>query len=416
MSNYQHRVLVAHPGTQYAPRLAAELHRQGALGRFATGSALGDGGFLEFVDNLIPTSISRRWANRRAPGVPAVRLSTFPGLELRALCSLRRGETAEQVFFRRNEAFQRVILDDWIEDATHVVGFDTSSWLLAGRANDIGRPFFLDQSIGHSRAKEQTYSDVRARYPQWADDMKHKAGELLALEDAEHAKATRIVAASSFSRRTLIDHGIPVEKIAVIPYGVDTVEFRPRVRTAGAKRPMRFLFVGLVNARKGIPLLLEAWREVAKTGAELWLVGPVTDEVRALIPSLPGLRVLGRRPHGELPQLFANCDVFVFPSFFEGFALVLLEAMACGLPIIATDATAAPDLITEGREGFVLAPADLDALAAKMLWFAEDSDRAAILGAAARRQAERFSWANYGDRWMALLSESTIGLPVRGEG
>jgi glycosyltransferase involved in cell wall biosynthesis len=192
----------------------------------------------------------------------------------------------------------------------------------------------------------------------------------------------------------------------VIPYGVDTAAFRPRVRTADAKRPLRFLFVGLVNARKGIPLLLESWREVAKTGAELWLVGPVSDEVRALIPDLPGLRVLGRRPHGELPGLFAECDVFVFPSFFEGFALVLLEAMASGLPIVATDATAAPDLITEGREGFVLAPGDRDALAAKMQWFAEEPDRAPILGEAARRQAERFSWTTYGERWLDLLSGS----------
>jgi glycosyltransferase involved in cell wall biosynthesis len=329
-------------------------------------------------------------------------------MEWRALRSLRRGEPAETVFFRRNESFQRAIPDAWIDAATHVVGFDTSSWLLARRAGEIGRPFFLDQSIGHSRAKERIYAEVRARYSRWSEDMKLKSAELLAVEEAEHAHASRIVAASSFSRRTLMEQGIPEEKITVIPYGVDTAAFRPRVRTTGGKRPLRFLFVGLVNARKGIPLLLEAWHEVAKTGAELWLVGPVTDEARALIPDLPGIRVLGRRPHRELPQLFAECDVFVFPSFFEGFALVLLEAMACGLPIIATDATAAPDLITEGREGFVLAAGDRDALSARMHWFVDEPDRAAILGEAARRQAERFSWTAYGERWLDLLSESRV--------
>jgi len=73
-----------------------------------------------------------------------------------------------------------------------------------------------------------------------------------------------------------------------------------------------------------------------------------------LIPTLPGLRVIGRVPHRELPGMLCQCDVLVLPSYFEGFGAVLLEAMAAGLPIIATDSTAAPDLIANGVEGYVI--------------------------------------------------------------
>ena len=403
------QAMIAHPGTQYAPRLAAELHRHGALGRFVTGMAVPEDGFLGAVDKLMPAALRRRWANRRVGGVPAARLRTFPGLEWSALRRLRRGEAAETVFADRNEVFQRAIPERWIDEASHVIGFDTSSWLLAERTKAQGKPFVLDQSIGHPRAKERVYAELRERHPEWADVGAVKAAGLLAAEECEHAEATLIVAASTFSRNTLIEAGVSPEKIAINPYGVDATRFNGLARVRSAGRPLRFLFVGLVNARKGVPALIAAWRALAGRGAELWLVGPISGETRALIPALPGLRIVGRLPHQELPGIFAECDVFVFPSFFEGFALVLLEALASGLPIVSTTATAAPDLITEGVEGFILEPGDESGLAGRMERFIEDPSLAARMGAAGREKAEEFSWEAYGERWTRLLLKLSPG-------
>src|SRR5439155_689061 len=125
--------LLAQPGTQYAPRLASELHLRGALGRFATGLTLPEGRILGRLERLAPASWRRRWANRRVPGVPSERLYTFSSIELRAFWRLSRGEPAETVLHARNAAFQKAIPNRWMEEATHVIGFDTSSWLLAER-------------------------------------------------------------------------------------------------------------------------------------------------------------------------------------------------------------------------------------------------------------------------------------------
>jgi len=403
------QTLIAHPGTQYAPRLAAELHRHGALGRFVTGVAMPEDGFLGAMDKLMPAGLRRRWANRRVGGVPAARLRTFPGLEWSALRRLRRGEASETVFADRNGAFQRAIPDRWIDEASHVIGFDTSSWLLAARAKARGKRFILDQSIGHPRAKERVYTELRERHPEWNDVGVVKAAGLLAAEDREHAEATLIVAASTFSRNTLIEAGVAPEKIAINPYGVDAARFNCTARVRPAGRPLRFLFVGLVNARKGVPTLLAAWRALAGRGAELWLVGPISAATRVLIPALPGLRIVGRLPHQELPRIFAECDVFVFPSFFEGFALVLLEALASGLPIVSTTATAAPDLITDGVEGFILEPGDESGLAERMERFIDDPSLAFRMGGAGRKKAEEFSWNAYGERWTHLLLKLSPG-------
>jgi glycosyltransferase involved in cell wall biosynthesis len=95
--------------------------------------------------------------------------------------------------------------------------------------------------------------------------------------------------------------------------------------------------------------------------------------------------------------------VFVFPSFFEGFALVLLEAMASGLPIISTTATAAPDLISDPLQGIVIDPENQEQLEAAMVAMRSQRGRLAEMSHAARRRAEEFSWDKYGERWAQLI-------------
>lgn len=397
------KALIAHPGTQYAPRLAAELQRLGLLFRFATGFAIPEDGWLGSVDQLIPAKLRRRWANRRISHVPASHLALFPSHEWLALARMRRGEPVERVLFERNRAFQGSIPDAWLSDVDEVIGFDTSSWLLARRRRELGKPFTLDQSIGHPVAKERVYECLRNQYPPWSEALSKKSPAALEAETEEHQSASRVVVASEFSKTTLTENGVSADKISVVPYGVDLERFKVRDYSPSVQRPFRFMFAGLVNARKGVPLLLDAWRKCAGRGAELWLVGPLSNEVRVLIGERDGVRIFGARPHQELPELFRQCDVFVFPSYFEGFGLVLLEAMASGLPIIATDATAAPELLDGNDAGFVVPSGDVDALAERMTWFLEDRDRASHLGVRARRTAEGFTWVRYGDCWGKLL-------------
>ena len=274
------------------------------------------------------------------------------------MLELKFGIDEQKVMHQRNDRFQRSIPDEALKEAGAVISFDTASWVLAERCRQFARPFILDQTIGHPDAKQAAHDRMRGFFPEWEEGSEVRRPEVRKAEEEEQQKATVIVTASSFTKTTLVDQNVPGHKIHVVPYGVDTTRFVPR-RTK-SDRPLRFVFVGLITARKGLPLLLQAWRELSSTRAELWLVGAASSQARALIPKLPGLSYLGYATHVE--KLLTECDVFVFPSFFEGFGLVILEAMACGLPVITTTATAGPDLITEGHDGFVINPGDVDAL------------------------------------------------------
>ena len=401
---YRLEALLVHPGTQHSFRLASQLHAHGCLRRFWTGLAYVPDRLLDRFLRVLPRNFYARTANRRLTGVPHDKLKTSPSLELRALCRLRMGLDGQEVLFNRNASFQRGVPQEELVGSDIVIGFDTSSHLLVERAAGLGRCFVLDRSTAHPSSYQRLFPLLVRQFPEWGFDLAPHHPQLAAAVDFEHLRANRIVVASSYSLRTLLENGVPEEKIAIIPYGVDLEKFLPSP-SHQPSRPLRFLFLGSIGIRKGVPLLLEAWRSLDVGDSELWLAGPISSRHKRLIPRLRGLRLLGKVPNPSLPGLFRHCDVLVFPSFSEGFGLVLLEAMASGLPVISTDATAAPDIITNGVEGYVVPAGDLEALRIALRRFIDSPGDARAMSAAARRRAERYTWDAYGDRWYRLLHQ-----------
>jgi glycosyltransferase involved in cell wall biosynthesis len=307
---------------------------------------------------------------------------------------------------QRNERFQRSIPDVVLTSASAVVGFDTAAWLLIERCARGHIPLILDQSIAHPDAKTSIYESVREQYPGWGEGIEARQSVVRGAEETEHRGARAIVVASSFTKQTMIDHGVCSAKIRVNPYGVDCEQFKVGERRRG---PLRFLFVGMINARKGVPLLLDAWERIGGGGSELWLIGHASAAVRALLPKRADVKYLGAVPHDEVATYMQQADVFVFPSYFEGFGLVLLEAMACGLPVITTTATAGPDLVTEGEDGWIIERGDLNALTEAIAHCQDHPDLVRQMRGGARITAESFSWSAYGDRWIGILRE--FGIP-----
>jgi glycosyltransferase involved in cell wall biosynthesis len=356
---------------------------------------------------MMPRGWRRKIANRCIAGVPAARLHCRPFSEIVAQWRLRRGGDGQAVWHQRAESFQNSIPSRMLASASAVIGFDTAAWVLANRCAGLSVPMVLVQTIGHPDAKLPAYALAHEQYPEWSAGIEPRRPEVRAAEQEEHDRAARIVAMSTFTQRTLIDHGVSRDKIRVNSHGVDCGRFTMK-RNAGS-RPLRFLFVGLVDARKGIPLLLDAWRSLGGSNAELWIVGSASKDVVALLPELPGLKYLGKVPHAEVAQLMQQCDALVFPSYFEGFGLVLLEAMASGLPVITTTATAGPDIVTEGEDGWVIEPGHLERLTEVMNFCLENPAIVREMGRMARSTAERFTWSAYGDRWMQILAEISGG-------
>ena len=401
------KVTVIHPGTQHAFRLATELHQRSLLQELHTGFAVGQGGMLAGIFDSIPNHLRPKISNRRVEGLPNDRIHLQPLLEGATVLSLSWVRDDQRLLFRRNRLFQKRIPDSVLQNSDVVIGFETSSWLLAQRCRDLGTPFVLIQTIGHPDSKHRVHHELLARFPEWSDAEAPRLPEIRAVEQVEHETASRIVVSSSFTRSTLMEHGVDGGRITVVPHGVDCRRFHV-TRTSGY-RPFRFIYAGLIDARKGIPLLLEAWKRLSLPNAELWLVGPASRAAQSLVPDLPGLRLLAAMPQVELPALFNQSDVFVFPSYFEGFGLVILQAMACGLPVITTTATAGLDVLTQGVTGWVHPPGDLDALCRDMETAYRNSDACLEMGLRARVRAEELSWTTYGNHWARILPDIAAG-------
>jgi starch synthase len=267
-----------------------------------------------------------------------------------------------------------------------------------------------DLPIGHWRAARAILLDEAEREPEWAitlagnRDSATKTGR----KDAELAMADVVFVASSYTRRTLSEAADFKGTVMVIPYGSPSSMPPIPVEIVARAPRLRVLFVGSLGQRKGLSYLFAACRQV-RSAVILTVIGqkplepcPVLDrELSAVrwIPSCPRQQVLAE---------MAAHDVFVFPSLFEGFGLVLLEALAMGLPVITTPHTAGPDLIHEGVEGFIVPIRDSNAIAGRLELLHREPGRLAEMSRQARRRAREFTWAAYEETLAACVSRALV--------
>jgi glycosyltransferase involved in cell wall biosynthesis len=218
----------------------------------------------------------------------------------------------------------------------------------------------------------------------------------------EIEEADLVLCPSIFVRETMVDRGIPEDKCLVNPFGVDTSIFTPRERIPS--RP-RFVAVGTICLRKGHQYLFRAFEEVKKKrpDAELIVVGDYKIDFKRERSRWEGSFTHHRfLAHGDLAKLLNECTAFVLPSLEEGFARVIIEAMAAGLPVIATHESGATTLVQDGAEGIIVPSRNAEQLSASMLKIAEDTDLNRSMGLAAlARGGERNTWQDYGDRLLA---------------
>lgn len=204
--------------------------------------------------------------------------------------------------------------------------------------------------------------------------------------------ADQILVPSEHIARRLVGHGTPAARISVVPYAADTRRFRPNPE----KRPgstCTFLFAGGITQRKGIKYLFEAWRRIRRPGWKLQLVGGLPSNPGPLREYLDEVEHLGSVSHSEMPARMAAADVFVFPSLFEGSAVVTYEALASGLPSVVTPS--AGSVVRDGIEGFLVAPRDVEALADRMERLGRDAELRTAMAQAARERALAFDWPRY---------------------
>jgi glycosyltransferase involved in cell wall biosynthesis len=230
-------------------------------------------------------------------------------------------------------------------------------------------------------------------------------------KDAELDLADVVFCASEYSRSTVFRYH-PAKHVVVIPYGTDTKQPPKRWKQARAGDTLKLLYAGAIGPRKGIHYLFEALNGLPHGSCQVTLAGTWEDRFRQWLGHRHGIveySEVGRVCHERLGVLYRECDVFVFPTLSDGFGLVILEAMAAGVPVITTERSGGPDVIEHGKSGLIVPAGDPDALRRAIKWCLENRDLLPEMGGQARAAAESFSWARYRGRFWGAVSSSISG-------
>lgn len=289
--------------------------------------------------------------------------------------------------------------------------------LVAARA--AGKPIVIQPEVTGELSGE-IYTWGTALHRPWARSV---VGALMVPRNAVLRRADAFVAISSRIQDEILAAGVPRDRIALIPHGVDTRRFRPadgderialRRRLGLPERGELVLFTGRLLRGKGVEVLLDAFETVSAVRREsrLVIVGAggsqalsVEDAVRERVARGPlAQRVTFTGRVDNVDDYLRAADVFAFPSFFEAMPLSLLEATACGLACVASAVGGIVDVIEDGRSGVLLPPGDPRALAEALTSLLANAERRRVLGNAARQRAvELFDFDASVDRYLSLF-------------
>ncbi len=239
------------------------------------------------------------------------------------------------------------------------------------------------------------------------------------IQQAVLRSAHRVIGIGTAARDAYAAQGVPEHLLDVLPYCCDIDRFTMVDATAiagvrqryGLSEQTVFLFSGQMNERKGVDVVLAAFEKAASERADVALLllgnGPCRAEYEASVPSSLRNRVhfAGHVPQRELPAIFAAADVFVFPSRHDGWGVVINEACAARLPVIATHQTgAARDLVEHGKSGFLLERDDVEGFATAMMHFLEHPRDRAAFGEHSRALVEQFSPTKGAERFRSAIA------------
>jgi len=215
-----------------------------------------------------------------------------------------------------------------------------------------------------------------------------------------------IIVANSNGLRELAHSFMPDLNIEVIPNGIDTATFSPG-RDKNLTEPARILTVGRLISRKRIDLLIESVALAKNNGLDIQLnvagQGNILAQLRKLTADLDvaeRVNFMGRVPPEQMPQLYRDNDIFVMSSAHEGMSNAMLEAMACGLPIITTRCEGVEELISDN--GIVVEEARAEKFAKAIKGLIEDQQAYRQMSIAARKQAENFTWKSTADKYLEI--------------
>ncbi|GAA4816967.1 glycosyltransferase family 4 protein [Litoribaculum gwangyangense] len=399
------KILVSHPTSNQNNRAVLRgLKDQKLLYKFYTCIAVFSGGFLDKLKTIGPLKeLSRRTFDEDLKKVtkmlPFKETMRLLSTKFR-LKSLVKHETGLFSIDAVYHDIDKKVADSLKKHAKNhldaVYAYEDGAYYSFQEAKKHHITCLYDLPIGYWRYARQLLAKEREAWPDWAATLTgfKDSEQKLQRKDEELALADKILVASTFTAKSLRVYPGKLAPVQVIPYGFPT-PVSNRVYDI-SNRPLKLLFVGGLSQRKGIANMLAAV-DYFVPKVQLTIIGnKSTNDCEALDKALSKHTWIPSLPHSEiLTQMLAH-DVLLFPSLFEGFGLVITEAMSQGTPVITTDRTAGPDLIEHGVNGWLVEAGSTMALQSCIESLVANPEKIIAAGKAALETAKKRPWSVYG--------------------
>lgn len=407
------QVAVFHPGTQHSRQTALALQELGKLEWLATSLfSRADrprlpGRVGRFVDDAL--------ARQEFPALAPSLVRTHGAIEWSERIAARMGFPK---LAQRLDAWGNARFGTWVAGQAARSDAPLALWGYDGVANTCfadprtsALPRILDRTIADLRVWNRERETILSTHPDWlGGGLPVASQERIASDQEEYDRATAILCGSPFVAESIRGEA-PIagiaDKLRVLPYTFDRALFggapEPQLSPLGA--PVRFLFAGQVSARKGIQHVVEAFSRIPAGAATLTLAGPMMVPERLIAAHSDRIEWVGSIPRREMPALMRRHDVFVFPSYFEGSAIVLLEALASGLAIIQSKQAGYG---ASAESGIVLDRPSTDGVEEAIASLIADRDRLLAMRRAALAESSAFEFGRYRGRIAELLLDLGI--------
>ncbi len=330
---------------------------------------LSDAEVYAFNATALRQGLAQRFAKRDNPYGQYLRVGSRFGRNVRAALRKRKDQHWENTVF---------------------FGYDTGFFEAAAWAKSRGAACVVGQ-MDPARTEVEMVREEEKLWPGWAKKPLIVPEEYFLWRQSEWALADIVMVNSRWTHDALLKQGVPASKLAIVPlaYEVDEAKVLGRIPLKEVNDPLRVLFLGQVNIRKGIPYLIEAARLLKGAPVQFDIVGPIAIADQFVVSAPSNVRFHGSVTRDKVQNFYSQADVFVLPTISDGFALTQLEAMSHGLPIITTPNCG--DVVTDGVDGFLVPARNAPALAEALLKLAEDPERLQAMRESARERVAAFS-------------------------
>lgn len=403
-------IVVVHPsGNQNVRALLRAVREAGLLTRFITSL-----GYPPAALRFLPSG-PRQILTRRSYDLSSAQIDTAPlrevvrllagRLKLAPLVKHESGWASTDRVWRFTDGRAAAYLRKASPKPRTVYAYEDCAARCFTAAAELGIGRVYDLPVAYWQTAARLLEEEAARYPAWEPTLLGTRDSIAKRErkTQELALAQIVTCPSSFVLQSLPDEIRATKECRVIPFGSPFVTEEESDKHSSSKRPLRVLFAGALTQRKGLADVFRAMELLNSSQIDLIVMGSLLRPLDWYRAQFARFHYEAPRSHPEVLRLMRRCDLLVLPSIVEGRALVQQEAMACGLPVIATENAGATDLIQDGVNGWIVPIRSPERIAQALDLAARDRAALAAMGVAARATARQHSWEHYGDAIVNLL-------------